>query len=103
MGASARTLPADEIAVGGGDAALARSDRVAVHRQAHRAAGLAPFEAGIEEDAVEPFGLGLALDVLRARHHPGPHMARYLPALGHHSRSTQVRQPAVGAGADEHP
>src|SRR5258708_32631220 len=50
--APARPLPADEVAVGGRDAALAGCDRVAIHRQAHRAAGLAPIEAGGEEDAV---------------------------------------------------
>src|SRR6266404_5216382 len=73
VGASARPLPADEIAVRGGDAALSGRDRVAVHRQAHRAAGLAPFEAGLEEDSVQPLSLGLPLDVLRARHDPGAH------------------------------
>jgi hypothetical protein len=39
-----------------------------VHRQAHRAAGLAPFEAGFGEDAVEPFGFCLPLDEAGARH-----------------------------------
>ena len=45
-----------------------RRHLVGVHRKAHRAARLAPFEAGIDEDAVEPLGLGLALDQSRARH-----------------------------------
>ena len=45
--------------------------RLAVGGEAHRAAGLAPFEAGVDEELVEPLGLGLALDGLRARHDPG--------------------------------
>ena len=49
---------------------------LAVGGEAHRAAGLAPFEAGVEEDAVQPLGLGLALDALRAGHDPGGHVSR---------------------------
>ena len=71
MGARARPLAADEVAVGGGDAALARRHGLAVHGEAHRAAGLAPLEAGVDEDAVEALGLRLALHRLGARHHPG--------------------------------
>ena len=41
---------------------------VGVHAQAHRAAGLAPVEAGAAEDLVEALGLGLGLHLLRARH-----------------------------------
>ena len=59
MRARARPLPADEIAVGGGGAAFARRHLVRVHRQAHRTARLAPLEAGIGEDAIEAFRLGL--------------------------------------------
>src|SRR5260221_10919304 len=39
MSARARSLAADEVAVGGGDAALARRHRLVVHGEAHRAAG----------------------------------------------------------------
>jgi len=52
-------LPAAEIAVGGRGAALARCDKVAVDADAHRAAGIRPFEARIAEDTVDPFLLGL--------------------------------------------
>src|SRR5882757_7819914 len=48
MRAPARSLAADEIAVGGRHTALARRDGVAVDGQAHRAARLAPFEACVE-------------------------------------------------------
>jgi len=46
MGAALVALPALEVAVEGGRAALARGELVGVHRQAHRAARLAPVEAG---------------------------------------------------------
>src|SRR4051794_29574919 len=54
MGARPRTLAADKIAVGGRDRALSGGDGFAVGGKAHRAAGLAPFEAGIGKDFVEP-------------------------------------------------
>ena len=44
--AAALALAALEVAVGGRGAALARLQDVGVHPQAHRAAGLAPLEAG---------------------------------------------------------
>src|SRR5262245_7393637 len=62
MGARARPLPPAEIAVGGRGAAFARRHQIAVDADAHGAARFAPFEAGVAEDAVEPFLLGLALD-----------------------------------------
>src|SRR5215475_14932904 len=101
MSARAGTLAADEIAVGGRHTALAGRNRVAVDRETHRAAGLAPFEAGLEKDAVQPLGLGLPLDVLRARDDPGPHMACHLAALGDLGGVAQVAQPTVGARTDE--
>src|SRR5688572_31550749 len=51
--ASARTLAALEVAVRGRGAALAGFQAVGVHAQAHRAARLAPLEAGIAEYPVE--------------------------------------------------
>src|SRR5207244_1037799 len=71
MGARAGPLAADEVAVGGRDAPLPRRHSLAVRRDAHRAAGLAPFEAGFAENLVEALGFGLALDPLRAGHDPG--------------------------------
>src|SRR3984893_6100856 len=65
--------------------------------------GLAPLEAGLEEDAVESLGFGHALDVLRAGHHPGAHVARHLAALGDLGGVAKIRHPAVGAGTDEDP
>src|SRR5690348_13846077 len=66
--AAARALPAFEVAVAGADRVLARLDLVTVHGDAHRAPRLAPLRARLEEDAVEPLGLGLLLHALRSRH-----------------------------------
>ena len=41
---------------------------VGVHRQAHRAAGAAPLEAGVHEHAVETFAFRRGADGLRSRH-----------------------------------
>ena len=62
VGAALVALAALEIAVRGRGAALARIELVGIHRKAHRAAGLAPFEAGFDEDLVEAFGFGLLFD-----------------------------------------
>src|SRR5580692_6781270 len=57
MGAHLRSLAVLEVAIRGGDAALARRAAIAVSPRAHGAAGFAPEEAGIAEDAVEAFRL----------------------------------------------
>src|SRR5476649_2800143 len=62
MGAHAAALTADEIAVRGRGDALSGHAHVAVDGDAHRAAWLAPFEAGVDEDLVETLVLGLLLD-----------------------------------------
>src|SRR5215471_11568293 len=63
MGAPAGTLPALEVAIRGRSTALARSQSILVHSEAHRASRLAPFEASGGEDAVETLALGLLLDL----------------------------------------
>src|SRR5664279_6488640 len=68
MRPAAGALATLEIAVAGRRAALARLEPVGVHRQAHRTAGLAPFEARALEDEVEAFALGLFLDQPGPRH-----------------------------------
>src|SRR5665213_1979206 len=54
-------LPAFEVAVRGRGATLARLELVRVHGEAHRAARLAPVEAGGLENLVEAFGFRLFL------------------------------------------
>src|SRR5262249_20196188 len=70
-GAAAAALAALEVAVAGADGVLAGLEAVAVHRDTHRAAGVAPLGAGVAEHAVEALALGLALDRLGARHDEG--------------------------------
>ena len=66
MRARAAALPSDEIPVGRRGAALAGRHRLAIGAEAKRAAGLAPLEPGLQEDLVQPFGLGLLLDEARS-------------------------------------
>src|SRR5438046_460111 len=58
MRAGALALAPLEVAVGGRGDALVLARRVAVHPDAHGAAGLAPLETGRREDLVEAFCLG---------------------------------------------
>src|SRR4051812_34441886 len=101
-GAAALALTALEVAVAGAHGVLTRPQLVAVHRDAHRAARLAPLGAGCPEDLVEALAFGLRLHLLRARddHHARPVVD---PAVLEHARGqAQVADAAVGAAADEH-
>src|SRR2546421_303626 len=100
MGAAALSLAANEVPIGGGRAALAGGDEIAVHADAHRAARLAPLETGITEDAVEAFGFGRELHLRRARYDERRH--HRLAALCDLGGGAQVLDSGVGAGADEH-
>src|SRR4051794_3767592 len=64
----ALALPALEVAVGRGGGALAGTERVRVHPQAHRAAGEAPLGARVGEDLVQTLGLGGLAHLVGARH-----------------------------------
>src|SRR5215472_18970469 len=99
MSARARSLPPAEIAVGGGGAAFARRYHIAVDADAHGAAGFTPFEAGVAEDMVEPFLLGLALDGGRAGRHQSGNLAH--PPCEDRGCSAQILDARIGAGADE--
>src|SRR5436190_24233245 len=52
MGARARSLATDKIAVGRRDRTLARRHRLTIRGKAHRAARLAPFKARFDKDFV---------------------------------------------------
>src|SRR5436190_18147086 len=69
---AALALAAFEVPVRGADRVLARRELVAVHRDAHRAAGLAPLRPGRLEDLAETLALGLALHLVRAGHDHHP-------------------------------
>src|SRR2546423_10507907 len=103
MGTRLRALAADKIAVGGRDRALTGRDRFTVGGKTHRASGLAPFEAGIGKDLVQPFGHRLALDGFRARHDPGTDARGNLAAARDLRGGPQITGPAAGACSDEDP
>src|SRR5690242_2061690 len=91
------TLPALEVAVRGRGAALARRELVGVHRQTHRAARLAPVEAGGLEYLVEAFGLGLRLHEAGARHDHGVDIGVDRLAADHARDRAQVLDARIGA------
>ena len=90
-------LTALEIAVRGRRAALARLQLVGVHAEAHRAAGLAPVEAGVDEDLVEPFRFRLLLHEAGAGDDHRADALMDLSALGDGGRGAQILDAAVGA------
>src|SRR5512134_752402 len=103
VGASAGSLASLEVAVGGRGAALARREFVVVHAEAHRAAGLAPLEPGVPEDAVEALALGLLLHPPGARDdHREPDVRRDAAPAHDRRRRPQILDPRVGARPDEH-
>src|SRR3546814_14165540 len=63
---AALALPTGEVAVRGRGGALAGLQPVAVLRDAHRAAGMHPFEPCLGEDAVEALGFRCPLHRSRA-------------------------------------
>src|SRR5262249_22563827 len=95
------TLTMLEVAVGGRDCPRAWFDSVVIGAKAHRAAGLAPLKAGIAEDLVQPLGLGCALDLCRAWNHQREHALRHFAAANNPCGLLEIREPGVGAGADE--
>src|SRR6185312_9724117 len=103
VGAPALALATLEIAVRGRGAALPFAQGVGVHAQAHRAARLAPFEAGAAEDVVEPLGFGGLFHLLGPGDDHRPHGARDLAAVDDFGGLAQVLDAAVRAGADEDP
>src|ERR1700677_3219900 len=64
--ATAAALAPFEVAVAGGRTALAGSENIRIHAQAHGAAGLTPLETGGAEDLIQSLLLGLPFDLLRA-------------------------------------
>src|SRR5208282_6173651 len=102
MRASSAALASFEISVAGRSAALARLQDVGIHAQTHGASRLAPFEPGIQKDAVQAFLLGGALDRLRAGHNHGAYFRIHVLPFGYSGRRAQIFDAGVGARSDEH-
>src|SRR5471032_2958144 len=103
MGAGARSLPTDKIAVSSGDGPLARRNDVAVSSKAHRAARLAPFEARVDECSVQALTLRGAAHRFRTWNNPGTNAWGHLAPRQCFGRLSKVRQASVGARANEDP
>src|SRR5262249_4808858 len=102
MRPTARTLATLEIAVRRRSTAFTRLEPVVVHREAHRAARLAPFEARVAKRAVEAFGFRLRLHESRTGHdHREPDIVGDPAAARHARRFPQVLDPRVRARPDE--
>src|SRR3546814_14919741 len=69
--APALPLAAFEVAVRRRRATLFGLETVGIPGQAHRTAGLAPFEAGLDEEFVQPFVLGLRIGRAYCRENGG--------------------------------
>src|ERR1700685_1010982 len=90
-------LPPLEIAVRGRSAALAGCKLVGIHAETHRAAGLAPLEAGTNKDLVEPLGLCLLFHEAGAGHDHGADFGVNLFAVDDTRSGAQILDAAVGA------
>src|SRR5437773_1858260 len=101
MGAAAPPLTAFEIAVRRRRTALPGAQHIGIHAEAHRAAGVAPLEARVAEDAIQPLLLRLRLHPLRARHDHRAHARRDVLATNDIGRRAQVFDTGIGTRSDE--
>lgn len=102
VGTSTGTLTALKVAVRSRSAALTGGELVRVHAEAHGATGLAPVEAGLDEDAVESLRLGLRADESGTGDDHGVDALGDLAALDDESGGAEVLDARVGAGSDEY-
>src|SRR5271154_2397060 len=100
MGTTTRALPAFEVTVRGRGAALAGRELVGVHSQAHRAAGTTPLGTCRLEDLVQTLGLGMVLDVDRARNNQQADPLGDPAPTKHVRGGPKVLKPTVGARPD---
>src|SRR4051812_29021439 len=102
MGATAFALPPFEVAIAGRCASFTGRELIGVHPEAHRTPGGAPLESSVTENAIQPFGLGLRFDAHRSGNDHRPHPLSNRAPLNHRSSQSQILDPAVRAGTDEH-
>src|SRR4029077_2529069 len=100
-GPAALALATLEVAVAGADGVLPGLELVAVHGDAHRAAGLTPFRTGRLEDLRQALALGLALHLVRTRYDHQAHALGDAAVLEDAGREAQVADPPVRAAAHE--
>src|SRR5579883_1051623 len=95
------TLASFEVTVAGGDAVFAGLELIAIHCDAHGAAGLAPVASGGAEDLVEAFGFGLAFDFHGAGNDHDADARVHLAAFENRGGGAEIRDAGVGAASDE--
>src|SRR5881397_1808113 len=98
----AGALTALEVPVRRRGAALARTQDVGIHPQAHRAARGAPLEPRLAEHAIEALALRVLLHPHRAGDDERADPRADAPPLKHDRRRAQVLEPRVRARTDEH-
>src|SRR5690242_19904911 len=100
--AAALALTAFEIAVRRAGAALAGRQDVVVHTNAHAASGVAPFETGVSQDAIETLSFRFGLDHARAGHDQGRFQgARDVLAANDSRDGAEILKARIGARTDE--
>ena len=97
VSASLVALAALEITVRCRGATLTGPELVGVHRQAHRAAGLAPFKPGLDENPVEAFSLGLLLHQSGSRYDHGADAGIDISAVHDARDLAQILDPCIRA------
>src|SRR3546814_4174875 len=76
---------------------------VAIGGDAQAAAGLAPLESGVGENAVQPFGFRRSPHGFGAGDDPCRDVRGGVLAADDSGGFAQIRQPRIGAGPNEHP
>src|SRR5581483_2715356 len=97
VGTALVTLPPLEISVRRRGAAFSGPELVRVHREAHRAAWLAPLESCRLENPVETLGFSLHFNEARAGYNHRVDIGVDRLALDHASHRTQVLDARIGA------
>src|SRR6516165_9289261 len=99
MGERTTPLAPLEVPVGGGCAALARGDQLAVRAVAHRASGVSPLKASFRKDLIKSFRFRLPLHRARARGHHSRN--RRSSPFQDSSGGTKVLDATICAGTDK--
>src|SRR5690348_5080846 len=99
--ATSRALSSLEIAITRRDGKLPWAQRVAIHRDTHRAPSLAPFGARLDEDAIETLRLRRALHRLRAGDDEDAHTWRHAAPAQNRGRGAQIGEARVRTASNE--
>src|ERR1700678_2602264 len=103
VGTSAPALASFEVTIAGRGTALAGSENIGVHSQAHGAARFAPVKTSRPEHLVQPLFFRLPLHLLRTRNDHRAYMRMNVVPADYLGGGPEVLDAGVGAGADEDP